>query len=246
MGSNRVGPPGDQWKKREWVWRSRANTDAPRGRYGFVLLPPLPVVARRILVLNPRSGDGKQSHRARRLAVERGYDVRESERAGDTVDIAREAAVGEASLVAACGGDGTVNEVVRGVDEAGRLAETTLGIVPTGTGNDFADNLGVRGVAHAFEVLESGRERSLDLGSVRWTAAASSAGLSDAPRRPFVNSCVFGLTAEASARTTREAKRRLGVVATSSRRFRGSGRSRDCGWRCGPVPGTTRCGPATR
>ncbi|WP_197428124.1 diacylglycerol kinase family protein [Halogeometricum sp. CBA1124] len=203
-------------------------------------------MARRILVLNPRSGDGKQSHRARRLAVERGYDVRESERAGDTVDIAREAAVGEASLVAACGGDGTVNEVVRGVDEAGRLAETTLGIVPTGTGNDFADNLGVRGVAHAFEVLESGRERSLDLGSVRWTAAASSAGLSDAPRRPFVNSCVFGLTAEASARTTREAKRRLGVVATSSRRFRGSGRSRDCGWRCGPVPGTTRCGPATR
>ena len=167
----------------------------------------------RILVLNPRSGDGKRSARARALAEDHGFDVRESRGAGETLELAREAAREGPSVVAAAGGDGTLNEVVRGVDAEGRLDGTTLGVVPCGTGNDFADNVGVRGVEHAFDVLAEGRRRRLDLGSARWPDDASAESLTGAPARPFLNSCVCGLTAEASARTTREAKRRLGVLA---------------------------------
>lgn len=190
--------------------------------------PRTPAVTDRILVLNPQSGDGKRSARARTLAEERGYDVRESRAEGDTLELAGEAAREGASTVAAAGGDGTLNEVVRGVaghdpaarrtrsdtvDPEGRLGETTLGVVPCGTGNDFADNVAVRGVEHAFDVLENGRRRRLDLGSVRWTAEESADSLAETPARPFLNSCACGLTAEASARTSPEAKRRLGVLA---------------------------------
>jgi diacylglycerol kinase family enzyme len=85
------------------------------------------------------------------------------------------------------------------VRDADRLDDVTLGVLPTGTGNDFADNVGIRGLDHAFSLVESGERRTLDVGL--------------ANERVFVNSCVGGLTAESSARTSRERKRRLGVLA---------------------------------
>lgn len=170
----------------------------------------------RVLILNPTAGSADQSERIRELAAEAGIDVRESEEAGHAIDLAREAAAeakeaagargatgaeGEAGdpLIVAAGGDGTVNEVVRGVVEADALDSVTLGVVPAGTGNNFAGNVGITGVEHAFEVLESGEVRTVDVGF--------------ADGRPFVNSCIGGLTAEASADTSSEAKSRLGVLA---------------------------------
>jgi YegS/Rv2252/BmrU family lipid kinase len=155
--------------------------------------------ADRVLILNPESGGGRRTDEVRSLAEERGFDVRESRVPGGTLELAREAAAGGTGLIAAGGGDGTLNEVVRGVDGAGALDRVTIGVVPAGTGNDFADNVGIRGIEHAFSTLEGGRTRRLDL------------GVTDG--RPFVNSCVGGLTAEASAATTREMKRRWGVLA---------------------------------
>ncbi|WP_277555076.1 diacylglycerol/lipid kinase family protein [Halobaculum limi] len=167
----------------------------------------------RVLVRNPNSGDRKRSVRAADIARDRGYDVRDSTRRGETYDLAREAAAEGAALVAACGGDGTLNEVVRGVDDAGRLDETEVGVVPAGTGNDFADNVGIRGVEHAFEVLDHGESRRIDLGSVDLPAGTTTDHDDPTPPRPFLNSCVGGLTAESSARTNPESKRRLGVLA---------------------------------
>ncbi|WP_152040768.1 diacylglycerol/lipid kinase family protein [Salinigranum salinum] len=152
----------------------------------------------RIVVRNPRSGDGKKTERARRIAVERGYEVLDSDGSDHTVELAREAAT-RAAVVVACGGDGTLNKTVRGVREAGALDEVAVGVVPAGTGNDFADNVGIRGIAHAFDVIDTGDPRRLDLGLANGA--------------PFLNSCVGGLTADASARTSRTAKRRLGTLA---------------------------------
>ena len=140
----------------------------------------------RIVVRNPNSGDGKRSRRAKRLATERGWEVLDSEGGDHTISLAREAA-DRADTVVACGGDGTLNKTVRGVSEAGRLDDVSLAVIPAGTGNDFADNVGIRGVDHAFSVVTDGERRQLDLGV--------------ANGRPFLNSCVGGLTAAASART---------------------------------------------
>lgn len=158
-----------------------------------------------VVVLNPASG-GTNEDRVRDLAAARGYRVVETEGPGDGERLAREAA-GSASTVVAAGGDGTVHEVVNGLAAGGALDAVTVGVVPTGTGNNFAGNVGVTGVEHAFEVLETGDVREIDLGTFEGEPAdGPAAGV-------FVNSCIGGLTAEASRETTADMKRRLGVVA---------------------------------
>ena len=152
----------------------------------------------RVLVLNPVSGSGDHVDDVVELATEHGFEIRRTESEGDAVRFAREAAA-DADLVAAVGGDGTVNEVVNGVVEADALESTTVALVPAGTGNNFATNVGIEGVEHAFEVIENGRRRRIDLGI--------------ANDRAFVNSCVGGITAEASSETSSESKANLGVLA---------------------------------
>lgn len=151
-----------------------------------------------IVVRNPNSGDGRRSSLAKELADSHGFDVFDSEGGEHVIELAAEAAT-KTETVLACGGDGTLNAVVRGVLQAERLDDVTLGVIPAGTGNDFADNIGITGVQHAFDVVESGQVRQLDLGI--------------ANDRPFLNSCVGGLTAVSSARTSATLKRRIGVLA---------------------------------
>lgn len=168
---------------------------------------------RRVMVRNPESGVREDTDRARDIAVERGIDVRDSSEPGDAVALAREAAV-EADQILVCGGDGTVNEVVRGVDDAGNLDEVELAVVPTGTGNNYANNVGVGSVEEAFEIANDGERRRLDLGV--------------ADGRLFVNSCLGGLIAEASEHTSSDSKRRFGSLAyalqtlTDAREFDGT------------------------
>ena len=152
----------------------------------------------RVVVRNPNSGDGKRTKRAKTIATDRGWEVQDSEGGDHITELASEAAH-RADTVIACGGDGTLNKTIKGVQNAGKMDTVSLGVLPAGTGNDFADNIGVSGIDHAFDVIESGEYRQLDLGMVN--------------DRPFVNSCVGGLTAESSAKTSRSLKRRLGVIA---------------------------------
>lgn len=66
-------------------------------------------------------------------------DVRYTQAPGHAVDLAREAVKKDYYGVIACGGDGTVNEVARGVCNSG----TALGIIPLGSGNGLARHLGI-------------------------------------------------------------------------------------------------------
>jgi len=151
------------------------------------------------VVLNPESGTGSHGPAVRTLAANYGYTVRETQRPGDAVDLAAAAVEAGAEFVAAAGGDGTLNEVVRGIEAADALDSVTVGIVPCGTGNNVAANLGITGIEQAFSVFERGERRWVDLAF--------------ADDRPFVNSCVGGLTAEASAATSVAQKRRFGTAA---------------------------------
>lgn len=152
-----------------------------------------------VLVYNPKSGSGDHGDVVRKRADLHGYVLERTEEAGDAITLAREAAEAGASLVVAGGGDGTVNEVVRGLDRADALDDVTLGVLPLGTGNNFAKQLDVADLDDAFAALEDGERRRIDLGR--------------ANDRPFVNSCVAGLTANASDETSPDMKSRFGVVA---------------------------------
>jgi YegS/Rv2252/BmrU family lipid kinase len=151
-----------------------------------------------LIILNPASGGGKRADAIRSRAEISGFQLEQSDEAGDAIRIARDAA-GSVSTIVAAGGDGTVNEVIQGIDQANSFDGGTLGVLPAGTGNNFAANIGITDIDTGFAALRDGPRRKIDLGR--------------ADGRPFVNSCIAGLTAESSSNTSRELKDRLGVLA---------------------------------
>lgn len=83
--------------------------------------------------------------------------------AGHATALARQAAEQGTSLVVAAGGDGTCGEVVNGI--LGTPAR--LGVLPLGTGNDFARSAGIsENLRIAVETLFTGKPRRVDLGWV--------------------------------------------------------------------------------
>ncbi len=94
--------------------------------------------------------------------------------------------------VIAVGGDGTMHEVVNGLLGAG--ATVRLGVIPAGTGNDFARNTGVpTSVAAALERLGHGTPVPVDAGRIRFVGAGGIPRL-----RMFVNSASLGVSARAN------------------------------------------------
>jgi diacylglycerol kinase (ATP) len=89
--------------------------------------------------------------------------------------LARQAAEQGYSQVVAAGGDGTVNAVANGL--VGTAA--ALGVLPLGTGNLLAYNLGVPTLAQALAALERDRRVPMDLGKInsRYFATVAGVGL---------------------------------------------------------------------
>lgn len=123
---------------------------------------------------------------------------------GDAERIAREAVDEGFSTLIAAGGDGTINEVVNGL-VATRNPEVRLGILPVGTMNVFAVELGIplNSLEKAWEVIVKDHVRHLDL-PVCTTPDES---------RYFVQLAGVGLDAEVVRRTTRESKKALGPLS---------------------------------
>ncbi|MCA9970389.1 MAG: diacylglycerol kinase family lipid kinase [Anaerolineales bacterium] len=92
-----------------------------------------------------------------------------TEKPGDGILLARQAAESGANAVLAAGGDGTINEVINGVLQATPAGEPTLpfGILPVGTANDFSLMQGLPlQIVPAAEVIAAGQTRRIDAGEV--------------------------------------------------------------------------------
>jgi len=124
------------------------------------------------VIVNPASGSGLTGLRWPRIQktlVESGlsFDYVRTDHRGHAMEIAGEAARAGYGMVVACGGDGTLNEVVNGLMESGNAANVTLGILNTGTGCDFARFLGVsRDYRQSCRCLVSPRKMKADVGLV--------------------------------------------------------------------------------
>jgi YegS/Rv2252/BmrU family lipid kinase len=160
---------------------------------------------RTLVIVNPRSRNGATGRRWH--AVEGklrdalgALDVERTRGPGDAERIAREGVRAGVERLVVAGGDGTLGEVTTGLlgADLGRYAE--LGLLPLGTGGDFARTLAIpRDLDGAIACLSAGRLRKLDAGRV--TRPASGA----APRY-FANVASFGisgLTVELVNRTTK-------------------------------------------
>ena len=105
-----------------------------------------------LLILNPESGRGLG--RKLRPRIERGlrdagiqFDLVETTGPGHAVALAKEAAIAGVARVLCGGGDGTIHETANGLLQAPPAADgatgPALGVIPIGTGNDFAKLVGV-------------------------------------------------------------------------------------------------------
>jgi len=84
---------------------------------------------------------------------------------GDAIEAAKTAVERDYDLVVAAGGDGTISEVINGLAEQEHRPK--LGIIPTGTTNDFARALNIpRDIEKAVDVILEGRSMLLDIGRV--------------------------------------------------------------------------------
>lgn len=123
------------------------------------------------VILNPAAGGGSAGRSLDPLARafrEAGWSVEIilTERPGHATDLASQAARNGAERIIAVGGDGAVHEVANGLLAVGSRA--SLGVVPIGTGNDFAKLTGVyrHSVARAVARLVAATPRRFDAGKV--------------------------------------------------------------------------------
>ncbi len=118
-------------------------------------------------IVNPVSGNGRTRRilphlikLARRLGID--FDLQLTEAPEHATELASNEA-GEFDVVVAVGGDGTISEVAAGAIRSRKA----VGIVPTGTGNDFARALGR--LKHLHEYVHravAGKVRTIDVGSL--------------------------------------------------------------------------------
>jgi diacylglycerol kinase (ATP) len=155
------------------------------------------------VICNPASGGGGYDPEEIRAELE-GFEVEwiETEKSGDASEAAREWSEG---LLIVAGGDGTINEVINGLGQAGFPENVTLGLLPAGTGNDLAATLAVpEDHDEAEKVLRENRVRRLDAARVR------SEGIED---KYFINVATGGLGAEISESADPETKKKWGKLA---------------------------------
>ena len=120
---------------------------------------------RHLFIINPAAGKKNSTARLESLLAQLTFEheVVYTERAGDAERLARQAAeTGQPVRIYACGGDGTLNEVVNG---AAGFDNAAITCVPKGTGNDFLKLFGpdYRALFYDLEALARGPQTAFDL-----------------------------------------------------------------------------------
>lgn len=144
-----------------------------------------------VFIVNPAAGKGSAAKRiipeieayfARHPALS--WEIYQTAAAGDGMAYAEKvAATGEPVRFYACGGDGTLYEVVNGVY---KYPNAAVGIIPLGSGNDFARVFG--GSEKLFDIEEQVHGETVPF------------DLIDAGGRVAINQCSMGLDAEVCAK----------------------------------------------
>jgi YegS/Rv2252/BmrU family lipid kinase len=151
-----------------------------------------------LVIINPSARGDRARVLCRKIEhlSARAY-VRITNGPGEARALAEEAAAEGCERIVAAGGDGTINEVVNGI--AG--TRTALGLLPLGTMNVFATELGLHigNLRKCWEVVEHGNIKAVDL--LR------------ANDRHFVQLAGIGFDAQIVAATSFDFKRTLGPLS---------------------------------
>ena len=159
------------------------------------------------IIFNPNAGSvGDWKIALARLKELKPIALRINRRTGDAERWARRACLSKATNIIVAGGDGTLNEAVNGIGM--RTKCLGIGLVPLGTGNDFARTLGLPlSIEDNIDILPSGKTRSIDMVTVK-----------SRRNRYFVNVSAGGFSGLVNEKMTAEIKRTWGPLAYVSGR----------------------------
>lgn len=154
-----------------------------------------------LFIINPVSGFGDHKKRKAeivKIAKELGWrgKIVETTKTKNAGDIATEAIKNKIKHIVICGGDGTIMEVLQTIINT----KISLGIIPLGTGNLLAQNLGIGGSRH--EMVEQalyGDKHKIDVGKANGTIFAIITGI--------------GFDAQIMQQAKRKLKRKFGLLA---------------------------------
>jgi len=139
----------------------------------------LPDSLRYKIIVNPVAGSGKPLRKLDELRhylnlANLDYDVEFTHEPLEAVNLAQKDVHDGYDVVAAFGGDGTINEVVNGLIGS----DVTLGVIPCGSGNDFARSLNIsKNIKAAVDVLKKGKTKFIDLGKLNGRYFANGLGI---------------------------------------------------------------------
>lgn len=137
-------------------------------------------------LVNPKSGVSSKKRipqMVERYIDQNKYDfeIIYTQYAGHAYELARNAAERGVDVVVAVGGDGTVNEVGRGLVHT----NTAMGVIPCGSGNGFARHLGIpMNIKKSIEFINKAEPTAIDYGKLNG--------------HPFFCSCGMGFDARVS------------------------------------------------
>jgi YegS/Rv2252/BmrU family lipid kinase len=132
------------------------------------------------LILNPVAGKKKAQKNlasAEKIFKERGiaYEAHKTCAAGDASEIARRLTLAGETEIIVIGGDGTLHEVLNGIVEPSNVH---LGLIPSGTGNDFAEKAGIPEDAEkALSLILDGTAKETDYLNVSGKLCMNVAGI---------------------------------------------------------------------
>jgi YegS/Rv2252/BmrU family lipid kinase len=154
------------------------------------------------IIINPAAKSVRATQQVEKVrAMAPGATLLLTQAAGDARRLARDLANSGCPVVVAAGGDGTVNEVVAGLLESTAPAPPALGLLPLGTMNVFALELGlpVRQIQDCWNRILSGPTREIDA----WLAGT----------HPFVQMAGVGLDATVIQQTSWQSKKKWGPLS---------------------------------
>ena len=130
------------------------------------------------IIINPVAGQGRTQalwqgieSQIKKLGV--AYSPIFTQGVGDATKLAKSAAAEGIKKIFAVGGDGTFNEVINGID----LNQITVGVIPTGSGNDLGKMIGIRKISDGLLSLAHQNRRRIDLGKTQDRLFANNLGV---------------------------------------------------------------------
>ncbi len=138
-----------------------------------------------------------------RLEAEFSPVIFETQRSGHAEELAAQAVIEKFDVILAAGGDGTLHQVINGVLKNEKQTLPIIGLIPLGSGNDFAKMCFLRAdSSHIIQLLKTGKPRPVDVGLITCRNRAG-----ENITRYFINACSAGLGPEVVRQMEKNSRR---------------------------------------